>query len=368
MSRWSVVAAVVLAVAAIPVVPRLLPVDDTDVSAAELLAGVQGSADVGHSGYAETEGAVQLPVGDDLGDVGELLAGTTRLRVWWQDADAWRVDRLLLSGEVDLVHDGPVTVAYDYEDAQAVVTEDPVLRLPRASDLLPPTLARTALEDASPDDVSRIDPRRVAGIDAPGIRYEPSSDRTTVERVDVWVDPGSGLPLRIEVRASGPDASGSPDVVSAFEEVEVERPGDDRVGFQPAAGVDVDRARTLDIADAAGRYAPFLVPPTLAGLDRRSDDAAAAGVYGAGVTRFIAVPLRGREADPLREQLRAAPDATLGRRRTVVADGALTVLLTGSAGDDRAAWLVAGTVTPEVLEEAARALLELDFVDRDGDR
>ena len=370
--RWTVVAAVLLAVVAVPLVPRLLPVGDTDVSAADLLASVQASAGVGHSGYVETRGAVALPVGDDLGDVGELLAGTTRLRVWWQDEDAWRVDRLLVSGERDLVHDGPLTLDYDYEDARAVVTEDPDIRLPRASDLLPPVLARAVLEDAAPADVGRIDPRRVAGVDAPGLRYTPPPGRTTVERVDVWVDPGSGLALRVEVVAAGGAAGEGPDVVAAFEEVEVERPDDVRVGFRAPPGVEVDRGETLDIADAAGRYAPFLVPPTLAGLDRRDEGEAAAGVYGAGVTRFIAVPLRDREADPLREQLRAAPGVVLGEDRTVAADGALTVLLTGGddrdRDDDRAAWLVAGSVTPEVLEEAALALLELDFVDRDGDR
>ncbi|MFB9314958.1 hypothetical protein, partial [Nocardioides plantarum] len=332
MRRWSVVAAVVLAVAAVPVVPRLLPVGDTDVSAATLLDRVRASADVGHSGYAETEGTVQLPVGDRLGDVGELLAGTSRLRVWWQDQDAWRVDRLLASGERDLVHAGPVTTSYDYEDARATTTLDPEIRLPRAPDLLPPALARTALEDATAVDVRRLAPRRVAGIAASGLRYTPpdpgsgSGPRTTIDRVDVWVDPGSGLPLRVEVRAAGSD---EPDVVSAFDEVEVERPADDLVDFRPSPAVEVEQARTLDIADTAGRYAPYVVPERLAGLDRRTGPDAAAGVYGIGVTRFIAVPLRPREAGPLREQLRAAPGATLGDRRTVAADGALTVLLTG---------------------------------------
>ncbi|MCW2815510.1 MAG: hypothetical protein JWN84_2965, partial [Nocardioides sp.] len=261
------VAAVVLAVVAVPLAPRLLPVGDTDVSAATLLDRVRASAGVGHSGYAETRGAVQLPVGQDLGDVGELLAGTTRLRVWWQDDASWRVDRLLVSGERDLVHRGPVTVDYDYENARATVTEDPEIRLPRAPDLLPPALARSVLEDAPDADVRRLPARRVAGIDAPGLRYTPSSGRTTVDRVDVWVEPRTGLPLRVEVRAVG---SSEPDVVSAFDEIEVARPSDALVGFRPPPTVDVRQARTLEIADAAGRYAPSLVPDSLAGLDRRT--------------------------------------------------------------------------------------------------
>ncbi|MGP4030439.1 hypothetical protein, partial [Actinomadura sp. 3N407] len=203
----------------------------------------RSSADVGHSGYAETEGSVQLPVGDDLGDVGELLAGSSRLRVWWQDTDAWRVDRLLVTGEQDLVHEGRVTTAYDYEDARATVTLDPEIRLPRTPDLLPPALARTVLEDAAETDVRRLEPRRVAGIDAAGLRYTPPAGTSTVDRVDVWLDPASGLPLRVEVRAAG---SADPDVVTAFEDVEIERPDDELVTFRPSPTVEVRQEDTLD--------------------------------------------------------------------------------------------------------------------------
>ena len=68
-------------------------------------------------------------------------------------------------------------------------------------------------------------------------------------------------------------------------------------------------------------------------------------------------------------ELQAAPGATLGERRTVASDGALTVLLTGGGRrGDRTAWLVAGTVTPAVLQDAADELVRLDRVDRDGPR
>lgn len=361
VGRWSVVAAVAIAVVAGPLVPRLLPASDTDVSAGDLLAQVQGSRGVAYSGYVETDGAVQLPVGDDLGDVGELLASRTRLRVWWQDDDAWRVDRLAVSGERDLVHAGDVTISYDYEDARAEVTRDPETRLPRAADLVPPQLARTVLEDAAPDDVRRIAARTVAGVDAPGLRYTPPGGTSTVGRVDVWVDPGSGLPLRVEVSAVGADRTA---VVTGFEEVDVARPADDLVSFRPSRDVEVERRDAVDIADAAGRYAPFLVPPELAGLERRTTQDGAVGVYGSGVGRFIALPLRSREADPLRERLRSAPGATVADERVVAADGVLTVLMTGEDDDRGASWLVAGTVSPEVLEQAAAVLVDLDHLER----
>lgn len=364
--RWAVVAAVLLAVVAVPLVPRVLPVRAADVTTADLLDRVRASASVAHSGLVETSGAVQLPVGGDLGEVGELLAGSNRLRVWWRDPDAWRVDRLQVTGEQDLVHAGPVTTAFDYERLRATVTLDPEVRLPRVADLLPPALARAALEDVDAADVTRLDDRRVAGVAAAGLRYEPSGDqarRSTVRRVDVWADPRSGLPLRVEVTADG---APRPDVVTAFTEVDLDRPDDDVLAFRPAPGVEVRRERAVDIADAAGRYAPYAVPPVLAGLERRTDEGAA-GVYGTGVSRLVLVPLRPREADPLRERLRAAPGAEASGRRTTVGAGVLTVLLTGSEGPRGTAWLVAGTVPPAVLGEVADAAVALPFVER-GDR
>ena len=61
------------------------------------------------------------------------------------------------------------------------------------------------------------------------------------------------------------------------------------------------------------------------------------------MTQVIAIPLRDREADALRDQLAGTPGVDQDRRRTVVSVGPLGVLLTGAQGDG--GWLLAGTVT-----------------------
>ena len=79
------------------------------------------------------------------------------------------------------------------------------------------------------------------------------------------------------------------------------------------------------------------------------------------MTRLLAIPLRDREADPLREQLRSTPGVRRRPQGTLVTIGPLGVLLTGEDGED--GWLVAGTVTAETLTSAADGPLP-----RHGDR
>ena len=80
----------------------------------------------------------------------------------------------------------------------------------------------------------------------------------------------------------------------------------------PPPGIAVEQDDVLDIADAANQFAPLVPPDTVAGLTKAPQAVRAVGVYGAGMTRLIAVPLRDQEADPLREQLRVTPGVTTG--------------------------------------------------------
>ena len=358
LRRWAAVAALALIVVAVPYAPRLVPVSDPEVSAATLLKAVQGSADAPYSGSVETSGRVQLAVGDRFADLSELFGDASRLRVWWADAGAWRVDRLLLSGEDDLVHAGDTTASYDYEAARAVLTRDPEIRLPRTVDVVPPSLARIAFTGASPEEVARIPARRVAGMVAPGIRFSPVSDRTTIDHVDAWVDAASGLALRVEVFSRG---AGAADFTTAFGDFASGRPPAERVSLSLSRQVETDVEDAFDLVDAANRYAPFRLPRRVAGLARTSGGDGAVGVYGLGVERFIVLPLREREAEVLRTALRQSPGAVVGalsdtqRRITAVAGtraavGPLGILVTG---EHDFGWLVAGTVTPETLEAAA---------------
>lgn len=347
-SRWGLVALGVVLALGIPIGLRALPVKDSDVSAADLLASITAAADHPYSGYVETLGTLQLPVADRFTDVGALFGESTRLRVWWRDAEAWRVDRLLASGETDLVHDGARTTEYDYQDADATTSIDPAIRLPRTADLLPPALVGRLLEDVAADQATRLPAERVAGVSAPGLRLEPGSGRSSIDHVNLWADPASGVPLRVEVYAVG---ASEPGFTSEFVEFSADRPAREKVTFVPTGGTDQSFDDVLDIADAANQYAPLLPPNTVAGLSKTSASDGAVGVYGRGLTQLIAIPLRGREAEPLRAQVRRTPGVVVSDLGALVSVGPLGIMITGVGSDG--GWLVTGSVTARTLSDAA---------------
>ncbi len=351
--RWCVVAAGTLLLVGAPVALHLLPAADSDVSAGRLLA--QARAAEGHpwSGYVETEGTLQLPDADRFSDVGALFGEHTRMRAWWQDDRHWRVDQLLLTGETDLIHESDTTLRWDYEHLEATLSRDPDIRLPRTADLVPPVLAERLLRGVGADDVRRIAARRVAGVSAPGLRVVPASELSSIDHADLWVDPDSGVPLRVEVYAAGTDTAA---FTSEFRDFSSDRPTSGQVGFEPPAGVDVDFDDVLDIADAANQYAPVRPPETVAGLAKAAVSDRAVGVYGTGMTQVIAIPLRDREADALRDQLATTSGVDQDSRRTVVSVGPLGVVLTGEEGDG--GWLLAGTLTRAALVRAADDVLD----------
>src|SRR5206468_11992202 len=92
------------------------------------------------------------------------------------------------------------------------------------------------------------------------------------------------------------------------------------------------------------------------GLAQDAASDGAVGVYGSGLTELIAIPLRDREADPLRRQLAALPGVVQGRGTTAVQVGILGVLLTGRDGDG--GWLLAGTLTLAALDRAAADVVQ----------
>jgi hypothetical protein len=359
--RWAAVAATTALLVAGPIAVRAWPADDQDVSAADLLATVEDNLARPYSGYVETQGTLLLPVADRFTDLGDLFGSTTRLRVWWRSADAWRVDKLLPTGEVDLVHNAQGTTRWRYEQNDADLSNDPDIRLPRTADLVPPEVADFLLEDVDVDEVERIPARRVAGIDALGLRVRPDAPQTSIGRVDVWVDPGSGVVLRVEVVAKGVHQTA---FTTEFVDFSPATPPAERTEFVVPPGADFDVDEILDIADAANQYAIVRPPASLAGLAKAPEADRAVGVYGSGPTRVIAIPLRDREADPLREQLRLTPGVRQEPWVTVVTIGPLGVALGGADGDG--GWMLAGTVTPETLLRAMREAYRGTVIVGDG--
>lgn len=350
--RWFLVALVSVVLLVAPLALRSLPVADDAISAPALLQHTRDSLDGSWAGQVETVGTLQLPDADGFGRLASLLGERTRLRVWWRDVDHWRVDRLLVAGEVDLFRDGATTLEWDYEREEATLSRDPQIRLPRPADLTPPLLAQRLLRGVEDADVTRLPTRRLAGRSAPGLRVETRSPLSSIDHVDLWTDGESSVPLLVEVYARG---AGSPAFTSRFTDFSTSAPASDVVSFHATAGTDVKYDDVLDIADAANQYAPILAPAVVVGLPRAAASDGAVGVYGGGATQLIAIPLRDREADALRTQMTLTSGVEQDTERTVVAVGPLGILLTGSRGES--GWLLAGTLTRAALERAGRDVL-----------
>ena len=359
--RWSLVAVGVALLVAIPLGVRAIPPHNSDISTPDLLAKIAASSSVAYSGYAESLGTLQLPVTDRFSDVGELFGERTRMRVWWQSADRWRVDKLLPTGEIDTYHRPGAVTTWDYERDEVTTSRDPSVRLPRVSDLLPPQLAYRLLDEARFDWMSRLPSQRVAGRAAPGLRLVPSDPRSSIGHVDVWADEETGLPLRVEVYGEGESTAA---VSSEFMSFSASEPSASVLAIPSPDDADYRHDDVIDIADATNRFAPIAAPQSLLGLRRStSTPLFAVGVYGHGVTRLVAIPLWDEAAEPLRRQLSLTPGSRLTEGGGVLLDmGPLHVLLTEGPGGY--GWLLSGTVDDPTLVKAAAVVQARQIVRR----
>lgn len=344
--RWAVAGALVAVLAALPALAGALPAERADLSPERLRELVVASVDVGWSGFAESRGTLALPDVRELGDVAALLGGTTRTRAWWRDRDDWRVDRLTAVGEVDQVQTGSLATTWDSADRRvAVLVGSLPARLPQPVDLLAPVLGRRLA--ATPDvELAPLGARRVAGVAAAGLRLTPRDRaKTTVESVDLWVDPANGLALRVEVTAQGQPA---PALTSAVLDYDATTPLPERTTFRTPGDATRVVGEAPDIAAALEQFAPYRLPRELAG-SARSDlvgvgTGAGVGTYGRGLAAFAVVPLPGdvggRVASALDEGVLASP---------------LVNAVVGGSG--RRTYLLVGTVPLDVLQSGLASLV-----------
>ena len=349
--RWAVVAGLTAVLSSVPALVQALPVDDVDVDAVTLLERVRQSDTVAWSGYGEARGDLVLPDVSELEDIPELISGTTRLRAWWRGRDQYRVDALSLVGETDVAVNGLITWTWDSADRLATVTTSVVaVRLPRGADLLAPALAaRLARSDAVV--AEELPSRRVAGVDAAGLRLLPAEPRTTnVEHVDLWVEPETGLGLRVELHARDVDDAA---LTSVLLDLDTSTPSEEQIRFRPPPDARVESVEAPDLASAAARYAPFRLPAEIAGLrrqDRVDGFGEGVGTYGEGFTALTVVPLEGRTAAGLLDTLRDDDDPPGEAEFS-------TALLQGRvARYGERAYLVVGTVPQAVLRSALAQL------------
>ncbi|MEO7753301.1 MAG: hypothetical protein ABIS35_07790 [Terracoccus sp.] len=355
--RSAVVLALVAALALLPLVIRALPAGSPGEGAAALLARVRGSLDSPYSGYAESTGSLALPMSSDLGDVASLLGGRTQVRVWWRSSGDWRADTLTPTGEVGARTTPSGSTVWSYEnDRVLLTTPDPAgaVRLPTAGDLLPPRLAARLLSGAGPELVTSLPSRRVAGRRADGLRLTPREPLSSVERVDVWADRESGVPVAVDV--FGTDL-GAPAVSSTFLDFSDATPTAAATAFTPPPGARVRTRQRFDLVRAVGRFPDQGLPPRLLGFDRATPLPDLEGIarYGRGVTQFAVGALPVGTADSLRRQLHLAAGARPVPEGVAVTVGPIGLLLTDPAVTGRS-WLVTGTLTADGLARVAAAL------------
>ena len=302
----------------------------------------------------QTTGTLEIPESDSFATLGELLGETTNLRVWWRTPEEWRVDRLRTSGETDLFRNRGASIRWVFESGKATISPVSTIRLPDASDLLPPTLARSMLSGSRPAELARLPAERFAGRSAPGLRLTPDNPATTVDHVNIWADADSGLPLRVELYGRG---EARPVLTTTTLDLAIGAPDTAITVFRPAQTVDIDFDQSVDVAAAANASARYDLPATLAGLGSRGgDDPGAVGVYGRGPTTVIALPLRRQVAGPLRQRLRASTSAQETDVGTYAPVGPVGILV-APFGDRGGGFLLAGTVTSDILQRAATELL-----------
>jgi len=350
--RWWVALALVGVLVSLPSAVGALPAQEPSVSAATLLARVRVSDDVAWSGYGEARGDLVLPDVAALEDLPELISGNTRLRAWWRGPAQFRVDALTLAGESDVVVGGGDTWTWDSEDRVATLLRgDVAVRLPRAADLLAPALGARLARSAALL-VERRPARRLAGRDAAGLRLRPADpSRTTVDRIDLWVEPATGLALRVEVHPRGGAGAA---LTSVLLDLDLSAPSPSRTSFTPPLDASVEVVDAPDIAAAADRFSPYLLPATLAGLPRRTDvgDQRGVATYGRGLTALSVVPLRRRTAGRLLRGL-GDGDAAVAAGEAEIS----TALVQGRVARNASrGYLLLGTVPQDVISAALAEL------------
>lgn len=353
----TVLLAVVLLCSA-PAVIGALPVSAPGRSLPQLLGAARSSASVPYTGYVESRGTLNLPdVSSVTGPVVNLLSARSRLRVWNAGANRFRVDRLTLGAESDVYVSGPISVSWDSDTRRIDRTvSQPQIPLPAPPDALPPSLGRRLLEvlPADGSGVRLAGDTRIAGRATTELRWRPADPRSLIGDVRLWIDPTNGLPMRVQLRPVDSD-------VVAFEtgfiDFSLTPPKPEDLSF------DVGGTPRADVSDAlppsdTDLIPPFQLPPTIGGLRQRSAAKPFIATYGDGAALVAVTALDSATADSIRQQIdpsgRPGLQAAFGEGSLIQAP-MLRALVFSSA--DRG-YILAGTVTLEVLEQMAQQLVD----------
>jgi hypothetical protein len=366
--RWAAVAGGTALLIAIPAILGAVPARPAGApSPGQLLDAVLGSSTVAHQGLAQVDGRVGLPELPFPTHALPLLDTSTRLRSWWVSPTSWRTDVLSAGGQQQEVTARGGTVTFDYEnDVARVGAPLTGLRLPRPTDLLPGPLARYLLSWAGPEDaVVPLDAQRIAGVDAAGIAVVPADPGSSLARLAVWVDPATGLPVQVEVFATG---STEPALRSQLLDLSYDRP--DAAVLSPELSTTVRwERRNRDVVSFLDLFQDERPPPMLGPMQRTDGGVSGIATYGEGYTRVALVVLPPQLVPRLLDSVAGVEDdGDPGRPRTTRVGSSQVAVLPSSllpvalvvtpAGTG---YLLAGTLTADamtaLLREAEPALV-----------
>jgi len=355
--RWATVAAVVALLCAMPVLAAALPASVPKLTADQLRIRILASAGLSYAGYAESDATFGLPSLPGLADVTSLLDGVTKTRVWQASPDRWRVDVLSDTGERDTYQLG--SSSYIWDSGEELLTEvvgQPSLRLPRASDLVPPALAIRLLDEAGLHArFSVIPPLRVAGSSAAGLQMTPIDPASTIARIDIWAEPGTGLPLMVEIFGRG---SSVPALESQFFQVGSWRPDAAVLTPERGPGTGFTTTSARSLSGELNNLATANLPGRLAGRDRVPEPPAFddVGVYGGGLSTFAVLGIRG-DSDLVGDALSAGGAAlNLPNGTAALISAPLVNAVIVHPAGSYVTYLIAGTISASVLEQSAAAL------------
>jgi hypothetical protein len=356
--RWLVVATATVVLAAVPVAVSAVPARAPATGVGQLAARIRASAVQPFQGYAVSTGSAGLPALPQLGDVADLLNGDTHLRVWYGSSSHWRVDVIGAGAERDTYQLPGRQVVWDFgRNLLTEVDGSAPIRLPQGSDLTPPDLARRLLSAAADDvTLSPLPARRLAGIDAAGLRVTPRSPQTTVAHIDIWADPKTALPLAVAVTGRG---ARDPFLATRFLEVNLSAPGAALLTPPTARGaMGYVTADSADVTNALTTLGTGPLPDRLAGQPRVAASAAALtgiGNYGTGLAQFLVLPLPRRAGfDVIRRITRAnGTPLTYPTGRGVQISTPLLSVLALHTDLTEQSYLMVGLVDPKLLRQAA---------------
>jgi hypothetical protein len=366
--RWPVVAAGTAVLCALPVLASALPVSVPSLTAAQLRTRILASQSMSFAGYAESNATFGLPPLGAFSSVASLLDGTTKMQVWQASPQRWRVDVIADASERD-TYSADAATQYTWDSQQELMTAilgQQTIRLPVAADLVAPSLAVRLIKEAGTGArLSLLQPQRVAGQAAAGLRLVPSDPASTVGEVDIWANPVSGLPLLVDIIARG---GTRPALQTQFFQVSAWRPDPAILTPRrsPGSGFTVTTANAF-----SGELSHLLarkLPGSLDGRTLTATPVPGADVYGSGLAPFAVLAIRARTdlliddavasgATPFQARVSDSREPRGDMAIGASASAPLVNLVLVQENHSPVTYLLAGLVTRTVLMKAALELV-----------